>query len=334
MSTFFHQTPNMSLSDISKPVQHHLNRFNDYFKEQMSSNVTLLDTIIRYILKSKGKQVRPALVFLSAELCGGINERTFVGASMVELLHTATLVHDDVVDSANERRGLASINAVWKNKVAVLVGDYLLSRGLLTAVENNEFDFLKITSTAVRRMSEGELLQIQKSRQKEMDEATYYKIIGDKTASLISTCCEIGAVSASHDSDIRTALRTYGENVGLAFQIQDDILDYTSRTTILGKPIGNDIKEGKITLPLITACTNADAHESKKIISLVKSKKVSQKEIDYVQSFVREHKGIERAQAQAQMKVDTALSALARFDDSIAKQTLTSFAGFVISRES
>lgn len=324
----------MSLSDISKPVQNHLDRFNDYFKEQMSSNVTLLDTIIRYILKSKGKQVRPALVFLSAELCGGVNERTFVGASMVELLHTATLVHDDVVDSANERRGLASINAVWKNKVAVLVGDYLLSRGLLVAVENGEFDFLKITSTAVRRMSEGELLQIQKSRQKDMDEATYYKIIGDKTASLISTCCEIGAVSATGDSDIRTALRTYGENVGLAFQIQDDILDYTSRTTILGKPIGNDIKEGKITLPLITACANADNSESKKIISLVKSKKVSQKEIDYVQTFVREHKGIERAQAQAQSKVNTALSALSRFDDSIAKQTLTSFAGFVISRES
>lgn len=323
----------MSISEISKPIQHHLDDFNDFFKLQMKSNVALLDTVIRYILKSRGKQVRPALVFLSASLCGEVTRRTYVGASMVELLHTATLVHDDVVDQAEERRGLRSINAVWKNKIAVLVGDYLLSRGLLTAVENDEFDFLKITSTAVRRMSEGELLQIQKSRQKVIDEETYYRIIADKTASLISTCCEIGAVSVTNDPEIRTAMRNYGENVGMAFQIQDDVLDYTSRTNILGKPIGNDIKEGKLTLPLIYACTQAPKSEAKNIVSLVKGKNISQKQVDFVQSFVKNHGGIEYATEQALNKVRSATENLERFPDSNIKQSLVNFAHFVVSRE-
>lgn len=322
----------MSISDISKPIQHHLDDFNEFFKQQMKSNVALLDTIVRYILKSRGKQVRPALVFLSAELCGGVSRRSYVGASMVELLHTATLVHDDVVDQSEERRGLASISAVWKNKVAVLVGDFLLSRGLLTAVENDEFDFLKITSNAVRRMSEGELLQIQKSRQKDISEETYFRIIADKTASLISTCCEIGAVSASNSPEIRHAMRDFGEHVGMAFQIRDDVLDY-SRTTLIGKPAGNDIREGKLTLPLIYACSRAPRKEAKDIIDIVKSKKVNQKGVNEVQDFVRNYGGIDYANTQALTMVQKATANLEIFPDSLIKQTLLSFARFVVERE-
>ena len=217
----------------------------------MRTKVPLLELIIRYITKKKGKQVRPALVFLSAELCGGINNRSYIGAALVELLHTATLVHDDVVDEAKKRRGLPSINAAWTNKIAVLIGDYLLAKGLLIAIENEEFTFLKATSRTVRRMSEGELLQIQKSKEILLDEDIYFKIISDKTASLMASCCEIGAISATEDTEIHAVLRNFGELIGIAFQIKDDIFDYVSKSSILGKPVGNDLKEKKFTLPLI-----------------------------------------------------------------------------------
>jgi octaprenyl-diphosphate synthase len=242
-----------SLKQISQPVTSELETFDGYLRDSLKTTTPLLDTVVRYVLKRRGKRVRPTLVFLAAGMTGEITNRSFIGATMVELLHTATLVHDDVVDSADSRRGFASINAVWKNKLAVLVGDYLLSKGLLIAVNNDEFDFLKVTSEAVRRMSEGELLQIQKSRQKTIDEETYFKIISDKTASLISTCCEVGAIAAGVTDEKREKLRHFGENIGLAFQIRDDVLDYTSRKSILGKPVGNDILEQKITLPLIYA---------------------------------------------------------------------------------
>jgi octaprenyl-diphosphate synthase len=251
---------------------------------------------------------------------------------MVELLHTATLVHDDVVDQSSERRGMASINAVWKNKIAVLVGDYLLSSGLLMAVHNSEFDFLRVTSEAVRRMSEGELLQIQKSRQRSIDEATYFKIISDKTASLISTCCEIGAISAGCSEDVRQALRNYGEFVGQAFQIRDDVLDYTSRSAILGKPVGNDIAEQKITLPLIYACAAAPSSEASSIIKVVKGRKPRAREIEIVMSFVQRYKGVEAAQDKARELQSQAIRLLQPLAETQYKSALVDFAKFVVER--
>lgn len=318
-------------SDMGSAVRSELERFDAYLRQQMKSNAALLDTVIRYILKQRGKRVRPTLVFLSAGLCGGISDRAYVGAAMVELLHTATLVHDDVVDEANERRGMASINAVWKNKIAVLVGDYLLSRGLMMAVTNTEYDYLRITSDAVRRMSEGELLQIQKRRQKTIDEATYFKIISDKTASLISTCCEIGAVSASHDASVQRALRDYGEFVGLAFQIRDDILDYTGRSSVLGKPVGHDIRDHKVTLPLILAAATNPA-EGRRMIRLVKSRNVSSSEVHDVITFVERNHGIHAADAKARELANQAVECLAPFPESQYKKALTDFANFVVTR--
>jgi octaprenyl-diphosphate synthase len=321
-----------SLHDISAPIATHLQSFEDYMRDQMRTKAALLDTVIRYIVKQRGKRVRPMLVFLSAGLCGGIGDRSYVGAAMVELLHTATLVHDDVVDQAEERRGMASINAVWKNKIAVLVGDYLLSRGLLIAVNNEEFDYLKITSDAVRRMSEGELLQIQKSRQRHIDEETYFRIISDKTASLISTCCEVGAVSAGVSAEDRLRMRNFGEMVGLAFQIRDDVLDYTSRSSILGKPVGNDLKDQKITLPLIYACKAAGPKEARRVIGMVKGRKPTAAQIKEVIAFVEEHGGIRDAHTKAMEIKDQALSYLTSFPDSSYKSALTDFANFVVTR--
>lgn len=325
---------NHSIESISTPVREQLEHFDGYLREQVRSQTALLDTVVRYIMRQRGKRVRPVLVFLAAGACGSINERSYIGAAMVELLHTATLVHDDVVDQADERRGVASINAVWKNKVAVLVGDYFLSRGLLIAVNNSEFDYLRVTSDAVRRMSEGELLQIQKSRQKTIDEETYFRIISDKTASLISTCCAVGAISSTDDADRRNALTQFGELVGLAFQIRDDVLDYTSRTFILGKPVGNDIREGKVTLPLLYAMQRADKSEAKAILGIVKSKRANTKDVGRVVSFVEQHGGIDAAQAKADELSRQAVEMLAPFDTSPYKSALVDFANFVVARTS
>lgn len=322
----------ISLTDIGAPVAAELEEFNGYLRALMKSRTALLDTVIRYIIRQRGKRVRPTLVFLSAGLCGGITPRSSIAAAMVELLHTATLVHDDVVDQADERRGVASINAVWKNKVAVLVGDYLLSRGLLVAVQHKEFDFLSITSEAVRRMSEGELLQIQKSRQKTIDEETYFRIISDKTASLLSTCCEIGAVSATGDDTARQALKRYGELVGLAFQIRDDVLDYESKSSILGKPVGNDIRDQKITLPLLYASQAAPKGEGKSIIAMVKGSKPKQKEVEAVMGFVRKYDGSGMAQKKALSLSHEAVDIIASFPDSVYKKSLVDFANFVVMR--
>lgn len=321
-----------SLSDIGAPVAAELEKFNGYLRTLMKSRTALLDTVIRYIIRQRGKRVRPTLVFLSAGLCGGITPRSDIAAAMVELLHTATLVHDDVVDQADERRGVASINAVWKNKVAVLVGDYLLSRGLLVAVQHKEFDFLSITSEAVRRMSEGELLQIQKSRQRTIDEETYFRIISDKTASLLSTCCEIGAVSATGDDHARMAMKSYGELVGLAFQIRDDVLDYESKSAILGKPVGNDIRDQKITLPLLYACQAAPKSEGKAVISMVKGSKPKQKEVNAVMEFVRAHEGTKKAQLKALELSQKAVETITDFPESTYKTALIDFANFVVTR--
>lgn len=321
----------MDLHDIAKPVQPHLDAFPKVFREALRSKVGLVELVTKYIVRQKGKRVRPILVFLSAEICGGVSDKTYRGATLVEILHTATLVHDDVVDDADTRRGFPSINAVWKNKIAVLMGDYLLSRGLLLSLEHDDFQFLKITSGSVRRMSEGEIHQIQKSRKLDMDEATYLKIISDKTASLIATCCEIGAASATADGDRLRRLREYGENVGLAFQIRDDILDYVGRKSITGKPTGLDLSEKKLTLPLIHALRQASKSEGKEILGMIRSggKKMRvQKVVDFVSSYG----GIDYAGSRAKEFAARASGLLEVFPQTPAKEALIAFAEFVVTR--
>jgi octaprenyl-diphosphate synthase len=322
-----------SLDTIREPVEEELKIFDGVFRDAMRSQVALVDVITRYILRQKGKRVRPLLVLLSAKLCGEINESTYRAATLIELLHTATLVHDDVVDDADARRGLASINAVWKNKVAVLMGDYLLSRGLLLSLQYNDHYFLNSISHAVKRMSEGELLQIQKSRRLNIDEETYIKIISDKTGSLFSACTDIGAASTTQDQDKRNLLKAYGENVGLAFQIRDDLLDYLGRKSILGKSTGSDIKEKKLTLPLIYALQNSNRHEATQALRYIK-KGAKQKEIAWVLDFVRENGGIEYSSRKAEEFSALAINSLDSFPDSPAKQSLFQFVSFVIERSS
>lgn len=322
----------MDLAHIGRPVERHLKEFRKFFRDSMRSRILLLDIVVRYILRRKGKQVRPMLVLLAADAAGGISQRSYVAAAMVELLHTATLIHDDVVDEADERRGFPSINAVWKNKIAILVGDYLLSRGLLVAVENDEFGFLKISSDTVRRMSEGELLQMQKSRKLDIQEEEYFRIISDKTASLIGACCELGAFSATDDADIRTALRSYGEHVGIAFQIRDDVFDYVSSSASIGKPTGNDLKERKLTLPLIYAMSRAPRTESRKILSLIRKGRDSAERSRAVREFVTHHGGLDYAERRAVEYCDQARQAIAGFADSPAKRSLLDFVDFALKR--
>lgn len=323
----------MTINEIIQPVEKHILEFDKYFKRLMKSRVSLLDTIIQYINKRRGKRIRSSIVFLVSELCGGVNNRTYVGAAMVELLHTATLIHDDVVDEARERRGIASINARWNNKIAVLIGDYLLAKGLLIAVENKEFGFLESLSRTVKRMSEGELLQIQKSKDYNNDEDTYYQIISNKTASLISTCCEIGAMSSSNDTEIHKKMRDFGELVGISFQIRDDIFDFSSKSSILGKPVGNDLKEKKITLPLIYSLSKVNNNESKDILKLIKDKKITKKEISKVIDFVKANEGIEYAEMRAREYIDKAQLILDTFPDSPAKKSLQNLSIFVFERD-
>jgi octaprenyl-diphosphate synthase len=322
----------VDLKQIAEPIQHHLETFEEVFADSIRSKVGLVDLVAKYILRQKGKKIRPILVLLSADLCGDVGPTSYRGAALVEILHTATLVHDDVVDDADTRRGIASINAVWKNKIAVLMGDYLLARGLLLSLEHDDFRFLKITSSAVRRMSEGEIHQIQKSRQLDLDEETYLTIIGDKTASLLSTCCEIGASSTSDDPEKHRMLREYGERVGLAFQIRDDLLDYVGRTSITGKPTGLDLSEKKLTLPLIHALSNAPKREGKRIIDMIKNggKKVNVRD---VVAFAGLYGGIDYAAGRAEVYASQAKDRICSFPPSPAKEALLQFAEFAIRRE-
>ena len=322
-----------SLNSIKAPIEAELKEFGAFFREALRSRVGLIDLIARYIVRQKGKRVRPILVFLSAKACGELNESTYRAATLVEILHTATLIHDDVVDDADTRRGLASINAVWKNKVAVLMGDYLLSRGLLLSLESNDHYFLKCTSNAVRRMSEGELLQIQKSRQLNIDEETYLKIIGDKTASLLSTCTEIGAASTTQDPELRRQMRDFGEHVGIAFQIRDDLLDYLGRRSVIGKPTGIDLKEKKLTLPLIYALSNGSRSDAKHAIRIVKDG-AKRKDIQWVIDFVKSVGGIDYAIGKARQYSNHARNDLALVPDSPSKNSLLQFVDFVTERES
>lgn len=325
----------MTLTDISRPVANDLKEFRKFFRNSLRSKNLLLDTAIRYILKRKGKQVRPLLVMLAAGAAGEVSRRTYIGATMVELLHTATLVHDDVVDEAAERRGLPSINSVWNNKTAVLVGDFMLAQGLRIANENKEYNFLDITSRAVQRMSEGELMQTRKTRKLDISEAEYFRIISDKTASLISACCEIGAVSATDDPAIQKALQNYGEMVGMAFQIRDDIFDYTATDAAIGKPTGNDIQERKLTIPLIYSLNKAPRSEAKKIIRLIRNDRIDATErVRTVHEFVRAGEGIPYAARTAEQFRDNARKSIDFLPDSPSKQALYSFAEFVIARNS
>ncbi|MCT1531868.1 polyprenyl synthetase family protein [Sphingobacterium daejeonense] len=286
----------LTLDEIQLPIKEHLKRFEKTFKASMQSSAPLLDRITRYIIKQKGKQMRPMFVFFSAGVSGAITESTYHGASLVELLHTASLVHDDVVDNANERRGFFSINALWKNKVAVLVGDFLLSKGLLLSVKNNEHDLLRLASEAVEQMSEGELLQIEKARHLDIEESIYYDIIRKKTASLIASCCAIGASSAGADQETIEKLRLFGEKVGIAFQIKDDLFDFGLDD--VGKPVGNDIKEKKMTLPLIHALSIVDKSQKRKIINLVKNHNEDSQKVAEVINFVKINGGLDYATEQ------------------------------------
>lgn len=319
------------LDQIKIPIKEEMEAFEPKFRQYMASNVSLLDRITYYIYKRKGKQLRPMLVFLTAKMMGDTNESTYRGAALVELMHTATLVHDDVVDDADRRRGFFSINALWKNKIAVLVGDYLLSRVLLLAVENEEYRLLQIVSTSVREMSEGELLQIEKARRLDITEEIYFEIIRQKTASLIASCCGIGGASVSRDEDLIQKLRNFGEYLGIAFQIKDDLFDYHSNGQT-GKPSGIDIKEQKMTLPLIHALQQASKQEKRFMINVVKRHNRDKKKVKQVVEMVGQLGGLDYASRKMEEYYQKALELLNEFPDNQAHQSLRQLADYVISR--
>jgi octaprenyl-diphosphate synthase len=321
------------LTEIRKPVEKEMDEFESYFNKTMKSEIPLLKIILNYVLRRKGKQMRPLLVFLTARLNGTISEATYVAATMIELLHTASLVHDDVVDDAHERRGAISINALWNSKIAVLVGDYMLSKGLLISVEKSRYDMLEIVSEAVNSMAEGELLQLQKARKLNIKEDDYYKIIISKTAALISACTATGAISVTDDQDTIQLMKDFGENIGIAFQIRDDILDYEANG-FTGKIIGNDIKERKITLPLIHALELASSSQKRRIMSIVKSRKKTKAEIDEVIGFVSVSGGIEYTEFKMNQFRDKALAILDSYPESDVKDSLKKFVYFTTSRNS
>lgn len=327
-----HSFGKSQLSDITQPIKSELETFNEVFRQSLRSRVGLVDLVTRYIIRQKGKKLRPLLVLLSAKVSGGINERSYRGAVLVELLHTATLVHDDVVDNADKRRGFWSINKIFKNKVAVLMGDYLLSRGLLIAMEGKDYDFLEVVTDTVKRMSEGELLQIQKTRKLDIDEETYLKIISDKTASLIETCCTIGAQSATTNQQYISAMKEFGHNLGIAFQIRDDILDYEGTLSITGKRAGGDIKEKKITLPLIFSLNQVPANKASEIRKIIKNGK-DKPDVKAVLNFVKENNGIDYAIGKARSYSQLAKEALAKLPDSQSKLALDALIDFVIDRK-
>ena len=314
-----------------KVISKELALFEVHFREAMKSRVALLDRIMQYIVRRKGKQLRPMFVLLSAKLGGDINDSTYRAASLVELLHTATLVHDDVVDEANERRGFFSINALWKNKIAVLVGDYLLSKGLLLSLDNKDHRVLQLLSTAVRLMSEGELLQLEKSRKLNLDEKIYYEIIGGKTASLLASSCAAGASTTFENDESIEKMRLFGEKVGMAFQIKDDLFDYSSEA--IGKPTGNDIKEKKLTLPLIYTLNNCDAALRKKIIYIIKNQNTQKDKVDFVLNAVENFGGITYATNKMFAYRDEALEILHSFPASEVREALEELVRYTTDRK-
>lgn len=297
-----------NLKEITAPVQNDLQVFRKFFKDEISSDVFLLDQIINYLLRQKGKEIRPTLVFMTARMFGEIDKRSFVAATMIELLHTATLIHDDVVDESDKRRAFLSINRIWRNKAGVLLGDFLLSKGLLIALEYKEYQLLHVLSDAVKKMSEGELRQMKTSNLFNMTEDRYFQIISEKTASLISACCQCGAIATTDNEFVIDTMKEVGLKIGIAFQIKDDLFDYGLDD--IGKPTRNDIKERKVTLPLIYALDNATKMDRLRIRRLMRKRKKSSKEIDQIVSFVNDHEGLKLAEEKMVSYTDSALKQL------------------------
>ena len=321
----------LTMDHIKQPVAVELEAFEGHFREAMRSHVPLLDKIMYYIIRRKGKRVRPMFVFLCARICGNVNESTYRAASLIELLHTATLVHDDVVDDSNMRRGFFSINALWKNKAAVLVGDYLLTQGLLLALDNNEHNLLTIYSRAVREMIEGELLQLDKARRLDIEEPVYFEIIRQKTATLIAACCAIGAASVNAGEEEIKQMHKFGELIGIAFQIKDDLFDYTEEK--IGKPTGIDIKERKMTLPLIYSLNNSPSKEKRWLINSIKNHNKDKKRVKEVIAFVKQQGGIEYAVSKMHEYKEKALDILHQYPESNYKSSLIEMVNYVIERK-
>lgn len=321
-----------SLKQIREPIEPVMEKFNAHFRASMKSRVPLLNHITRYILKRKGKQMRPMFVFFSADLCGDINESTYTAASLIELLHTATLVHDDVVDNSNLRRGIFSINALWKNKIAVLVGDYLLSKGLIISLEKDAFNLLQIVSNSVKEMSEGELLQIEKARKLDVDEDVYFEIIRKKTASLIASCCACGAKSAGASKETTEKMWLFGEYVGIAFQIKDDLFDFEKHNNT-GKPSGLDIKDQKMTLPLIHLLNHSSYLKKKKLIFQIKNHNKNPKVIRQILEQVKESGGIDYAREKLYYYKQKAIELLSEMPSKQAKESLKDLVDFTIDRQ-
>ena len=321
------------VEQIKQPIAFEMELFEQKFQLSMSSKVALLNRITHYIVNRKGKQMRPMFVFLVAKMVsnGEISERTYRGASVIELIHTATLVHDDVVDDSNRRRGFFSINALWKNKIAVLIGDYLLSKGLLLSIDNNDFDLLKIISIAVREMSEGELLQIEKARRLDITEDVYYDIIRQKTATLIAACCSLGAASVKPNSSEVETMREFGELIGMAFQIKDDLFDYGERQ--IGKPTGIDIKEQKMTLPLIYVLNNSSKEDKSWLINSIKKHNKDSKRVKEVIAFVKTNGGLEYAVKKMKEYQSKALTILQKYPESDYRNSLELMVNYVIDRK-
>ncbi len=323
----------MDINEVTSSVSEELKVFQERYKTVLHSSNSLVDKVTRYVLKQQGKQIRPLLVLLSAKVCGEVVDVSYRGAIMIELLHSATLIHDDVVDGAEMRRGIPSINALWKNKISVLIGDYLLSKGLLYSLENNDFQSLRLVSEAVRRMSEGEILQIQKTRSLDITEEDYVSVIADKTGSLIATSCAIGAASATSSEQEIASLKSYGEFLGLAFQIRDDLLDYTGDSRKTGKQLGIDIKDRKITLPLIYALQNSEKGEQNKIKTILKSSRKRSVRSREVIDFVKQKGGLDYAARVAEGFADKALESISHFPDNDAKRSLQLLVDFVMKRQ-
>lgn len=322
-----------SLKEIKHPVEQHIQDFEKRFRAAMKSSVPLLDRITAYLIKRKGKQMRPLFVFLTAQICGEINDKTYRAASLIELLHTATLIHDDVVDDSNKRRGFFSLNALWQNKISVLIGDYLLSKGLLLSLDNDDFELLRIVSEATREMSEGELLQIEKARRLDISEDIYFEIIRKKTASLIASCCAAGASSVGADERVIKKMHQFGELTGIAFQIKDDLFDY-NKTLETGKPSGIDIKEKKMTLPLIYTLNNSDWSEKRKIIYTVKNHNDDKEKVLRLMQKVKDSGGIQYAEQMMLSYRNRALDMLNDFHESPAVKSLRELVIFTTERRS
>jgi octaprenyl-diphosphate synthase len=331
MLTFAQHFMEFTIGQLKAPIARELEVFESMFRKSMKTSVPLLDTIMNYIVKRKGKQIRPMFVLYSAALYGEINERTYRGAALVELLHTASLVHDDVVDESNMRRGFFSINALWKNKIAVLVGDFLLSKGLLLSVENKDYDLLGILSNSVREMSEGELLQLERARFLDVTEEIYFEIIRKKTASLIASCCQIGSACTNPDVEVQEKMRKFGELIGLAFQIRDDLFDFGDNKS--GKPAGIDIKEKKLTLPIIYSFSKSSPAEVRHIKKLIRSKTAETKKLGAVLDFINEHNGLDYARQKMHAFKDEAFELLDFIaPDNLHRSHLHHLINFVIAR--